>query len=113
LLLLARLGLRAGEIVALELADIRWDVGEIVVRGKGRLHDRLPLLDDVGESLTLYLREARAPSASRRVFGRPCDERGYSRSVASVPTSSGTAWTSIAACRTNKRLSGASLRGRI
>lgn len=70
LLLLARLGLRAGEIVALELDDIRWDMGEIVVRGKGRLHDRLPLLDDVGAALALYLREARGPSASRRVFLR-------------------------------------------
>ncbi len=46
--MLGPIGLRAGEIVALELDDIRWDVGEIVVRGKGRLHDRLPLLDDVG-----------------------------------------------------------------
>lgn len=72
LLLLARLGLRAGEVVALELGDIRWDVGEIVVRGKGRLHDRLPLLDDVGEALALYLREARGKSASRRVFLRRC-----------------------------------------
>lgn len=72
LLLLARLGLRAGEVVALELDDIRWDVGEIVVRGKGRFHDRLPLLDDVGEALALYLREARGPSVSRRVFLRRC-----------------------------------------
>jgi site-specific recombinase XerD len=70
LLLLARLGLRAGEVATLELDDIRWDVGEIVVRGKGRLHDRLPLLDDVGEALALYLREARGPSTSRRVFVR-------------------------------------------
>ena len=70
LLLLARLGLRAGEVVALELDDIRWGIGEIVVRGKGRLHDRLPLLDDVGEALALYVREARGPSASRRVFLR-------------------------------------------
>ena len=72
LLLLARLGLRAGEVAALELDDIRWDVGEIVVRGKGRLHDRLPLLDDVGEALARYVREARAPSPSRRVFLRRC-----------------------------------------
>jgi site-specific recombinase XerD len=72
LLLLARLGLRASEVVALELDDIRWDVGEVVVRGKGRLHDRLPLLDDVGEALALYLREARGPSTSRRVFLRRC-----------------------------------------
>jgi integrase len=70
LLLLARLGLRAGEVVALELDDIHWDVGEVVVRGKGRLHSRLPLLDDVGEALALYLRDARGPSTSRRVFLR-------------------------------------------
>lgn len=70
LLLLARLGLRAGEVVALELNDIRWKAGEIVIRGKGRVHDRLPLLDDVGEALALYLREARGPSASRHVFLR-------------------------------------------
>lgn len=72
LLLLARLGLRAGEVASLELHDIRWDVGEIVVRGKGRVHDRLPLLDDVGEALALYIREARGPSSSRRVFLRRC-----------------------------------------
>ena len=72
LLLLARLGLRAGEVAALELDDIRWDVGEIVVRGKGRVHDHLPLLDDVGEALALYLRDARGPSTSRRVFLRRC-----------------------------------------
>jgi integrase/recombinase XerD len=72
LLLLARLGLRAGEVVALELDDIHWDVGEIVVRGKGRVYDRLPLLDDVGEALALYLRESRGPSSSRRVFLRRC-----------------------------------------
>jgi len=47
LLLLARLGLRAGEIVSLELDDIRWRAGEIVVRGKGRMVDHLPLLSDV------------------------------------------------------------------
>jgi len=45
LLLLARLGLRAGEIVALQLDDIDWRAGEILVRGKGLLHDRMPLPD--------------------------------------------------------------------
>jgi integrase/recombinase XerD len=70
LLLLARLGLRAGEIVALELEDIRWDTGELLVRGKGRLHDRLPLPKDVGAALAVYLRKARPPSSSRRVFLR-------------------------------------------
>ncbi len=70
LLLLARLGLRASEVIALELDDIRWEAGEIVVRGKGGLHDRLPLVADVGEALALYLSTARGPSKSRRVFLR-------------------------------------------
>jgi site-specific recombinase XerD len=70
LMLLARLGLRASEVIALELDDIQWKTGEIVVRGKGRLHDRLPLLDDVGEALARYLSKARGPSSSRCVFLR-------------------------------------------
>ena len=53
LLLLARLGLRAGEVVALQLDDIDWRAGEILVRGKGLLHDRMPLPVDVGEALTV------------------------------------------------------------
>jgi integrase/recombinase XerD len=68
LLLLARLGLRAGEIVSLQLDDIRWRASEIVVRGKGRMVDQLPLPSDLGEALDLYLREGRGISASRRVF---------------------------------------------
>ena len=70
LLLLARLGLRAGEVVSLELGDILWRTGEIVVRGKGRVQDRLPLLSDIGEALAVYLRQDRATSVSRRVFLR-------------------------------------------
>jgi site-specific recombinase XerD len=70
LLLLARLGLRAGEIVALELDDIHWRTGEIVIHGKGRLVEPLPLLSDVGEALAAYIREARGASSSRCVFLR-------------------------------------------
>jgi integrase/recombinase XerD len=62
--------LRAGEVVALELGDIDWRTGEIVVRGKGRVLERLPLLSDIGEALALYLRKDRGTSASRRVFLR-------------------------------------------
>ena len=72
LLLLARLGLRASEVAALELDDIRWDVGEIIVRGKGRNRDHLPLLDDVGQALVRYISDVRGPSSSRRVFLRLC-----------------------------------------
>ena len=51
LLVLARLGLRAGEVAHLELDDIDWEKGEIRVRGKSIRHDRLPLPRDVGEAL--------------------------------------------------------------
>jgi site-specific recombinase XerD len=68
LLLLARLGLRAGEVVALELGDIDWRAGEILVRGKGLLHDRLPLPSEVGEALAAYLKTDRPCSPTRRVF---------------------------------------------
>ena len=68
LLLLARLGLRAGEAVALQLDDIDWRGGEILIRGKGLLHDRMPLPVDVGEALTSYLRTDRPPCKTRRVF---------------------------------------------
>ncbi|MFC1707279.1 site-specific integrase [Planctomycetota bacterium] len=68
LLLLARLGLRAGEVVGLEIGDLRWLEGEIIVRGKGKVHDRLPLLSDVGEAIALYLRKDRPACRSRRVF---------------------------------------------
>ena len=69
LLLLARLGLRAGEIIALELDDIRWRAGEILVRSSKRLpQDRLPLLAEVGEALATYLRRDRPPHVTRRVF---------------------------------------------
>lgn len=70
LLLLARLGLRAGEIVALELDDLLWRTGEIVIHGKGKMVDRLPLLSEIGEALAAYLRGDRSIGASRRVFLR-------------------------------------------
>lgn len=70
LLLLARLGLRAGEIVSLELSDFRWRAGEIVVRGKGPRRDQVPLLADIGDAVARYLREDRGTSPSRRVFLR-------------------------------------------
>ena len=70
LLLLARLGLRASEIVSLELGDIRWRSGELVIHGKGQMVEHLPLLSDVGEALAIYLHEGRGTSASRRIFLR-------------------------------------------
>jgi len=68
LLLLSRLGLRAGEVVDLQLEDINWRTGEILVRGKGLLHDRMPLPADVGEALACYLRRDRPRCQTRRLF---------------------------------------------
>ena len=67
-LLLARLGLRAGEVTQLTLDDINWRAGELLVRGKGARVDRLPLLQDVGKALAEYLQKARPACSSRRVF---------------------------------------------
>jgi len=69
--LLARLGLRVGEVAALQLDDIGWRVGEIAVHGKGQSVDRLPLPTDVGEALVAYIRRGRPATAEgRSVFVR-------------------------------------------
>jgi len=70
LVLLARLGLRAGEVAKLALDDIDWQAGELLVRGKGTRIDKLPLLQDVGQALVEYLQKARPQSSSRSVFLR-------------------------------------------
>ncbi len=66
LTVLWRLGLRVGEVAALQLDDIDWRAGEIVVRGKGSREDRLPLPADVGERIATYLRDGRPESATGR-----------------------------------------------
>lgn len=66
----ARLGLRVGELVAIELDDIDWRRGELVVRGKGGRRDRLPLPVDVGEALAGYLSIGGRDDRWRQVFLR-------------------------------------------
>jgi integrase/recombinase XerD len=68
LLLMARLGLRAPEVIAIRLDDIDWRAGELMVRGKGGLHDRVPISGEVGEALSRYLRDERGPATCRTVF---------------------------------------------
>lgn len=72
LTLLARLGLRAGEVAALSLDDVDWRAGEVTVTGKGRRSERLPLPPDVGEAVAGYLRGGRPEpfGGTRRVFLR-------------------------------------------
>jgi integrase/recombinase XerD len=67
LLLMARLGLRATEVIAIQLDDIDWRSGEILIRGKGKLHDRMPLTADVGEAMVSYIKNGRIGN-SRTLF---------------------------------------------
>jgi site-specific recombinase XerD len=70
LLLLARLGLRAHEIIALQLQDCDWDAGCLRVRGKGGRECLLPMPADVGEAIAAYLERGRPASADRHLFLR-------------------------------------------
>lgn len=70
LILLARLGLRAGEVAAMVLEDLDWRRGELVVHGKARRDEALPLPADVGEAIAGYLRCGRPDADSRSVFLR-------------------------------------------
>jgi integrase/recombinase XerD len=70
LLLLARLGLRSGEVASLELDDIHWSAAQLTVRGKSGERSELPLPADVGRAIVDYLKQGRPDSASRRVFLR-------------------------------------------
>ncbi|HVC14708.1 MAG TPA: tyrosine-type recombinase/integrase [Acidimicrobiales bacterium] len=87
LTLLARLGLRAGEVAALQFDDVDWSAGELVVHGKAGRVDRLPLPDDVGETLVAYLTSARPSSSCRAVFLRACAPVGpmSAKAVVMVP----------------------------
>jgi len=68
LMLLARLGLRSAEVARLELGDLDWRAGEIVVRGKARREDRLPMLADVGGAIAGYLTATPDRAGCRAVF---------------------------------------------
>jgi site-specific recombinase XerD len=68
LLLLARLGLRAGDIVSLRLGDLDWQQATLSVRGKGRRETRLPLPQDAGDAVLAYLERARPSVGGDRVF---------------------------------------------
>ena len=70
LLLLARLGLRAGDVAQLRLGDIEWETGSLRVSGKSRYEVRLPLPQDVGDAIAAYLADRPSTCASDHVFLR-------------------------------------------
>ncbi len=83
LLLLARLGVRACEVVTLTLDDINWNAAELTIQGKGPRRAKLPLPHDVGEALALYLKQGRPSCSSRRVFIRlRAPIQGFANSIA-------------------------------
>jgi integrase/recombinase XerD len=79
LVVLGRLGLRAGEVAGLQLEDIDWRAGDLLVRGKGSRVDRLPLPVDVGEAVAGWLQRGRPRCVDRSVFVRMrAPQRGLS-----------------------------------
>ena len=68
MLLLSRLGLRAGDVAALSFSDIDWKNGRLAVLGKSRRQEWLPLPQDVGDAILKYLKKGRSPLKTDRVF---------------------------------------------
>ena len=68
MLLLLRLGLRAGDIANMRPADIDWQDATLLVRGKGRRDVRLPLPQDAGDAVLEYLEHERPNVTIDRVF---------------------------------------------
>jgi site-specific recombinase XerD len=87
ILLLARLGLRAGEVVSLRLNDINWQAGVLCVRRKGGRADSMPLPPEVGTAVACYLRNYRPKCSEPRVFTcvrAPHRGLGHSSTVSSI-----------------------------
>lgn len=96
MLLLVRLGLRAGEVARLGLAALDWRAGEVVVHGKGKSLSRLPLPQDVGQALSDYLTrrprvESRAVFLRGRAPLRPLSQTGITHIVAKAAQRAGIA----------------------
>ncbi len=97
LLLLARLGLRRGEVAGLRLDDIDWRAGELTVVGKGDRVERLPLATEPGEAIVAWLTGGRPACATRSVFttlcppGRPLSSGAVGHVVGSACRSAGIA----------------------
>jgi site-specific recombinase XerD len=83
LMMLARLGLRAGEVATLTLDDIDWRSGEMLIRAKGRQRARTPMPPDVGAAVVAYLHDGRPKSSCRRLFLRiPAPHIGFASGCA-------------------------------
>jgi hypothetical protein len=89
-MLLAHLGLRAGEVIRLKLEDIDWFEGGLIVRaGKNHRGQSLPLTQEVGDALVPYLRDARPATLDQEIFRRWRRPFDPLRSCVTIPASSG------------------------
>jgi site-specific recombinase XerD len=70
ILLLARLGLRAGDILQMDLLDVDWTHASVRVAGKSRYETRLPLTQEVGDAVLEYVRQGRPPVQGTHLFVR-------------------------------------------
>lgn len=70
LVLLSRLGLRAGEVVSLTLDDIDWRAGQLTLHCKGHRSAQVPLIAEVGDAMARYIQHGRPQCTTRRVFIR-------------------------------------------
>lgn len=68
LLLLARLGLRAGDIVQIQLEDIDWKGAWISVTGKSRRQTKFPLTQEVGQAIINYFQDGRPQADTTALF---------------------------------------------
>jgi site-specific recombinase XerD len=83
LMMLAKLGMRAGEVATLTLDDIDWRSGEMLICAKGRQRARMPIPPDVGAAVVAYLRDGRPKSSCRRLFLRtPAPHVGFASGCA-------------------------------
>lgn len=76
-LLMARLGLRAQEVIAIQLEDIDWRKGEVCIRGKGGYHDKMPLIQDVGDAIADYIMNERKSTCRHLFVGTRCPHRSF------------------------------------
>jgi site-specific recombinase XerD len=86
ILLLARLGFRAGDVMEMKISDVNWSCGTIVVRGKQRRESRLPLPQDVGDALLAYLKKGRPRVSLESMF--LCMQAPFRPFVTSTPVAS-------------------------
>lgn len=85
-LVLARLGVRLQEVLKLELDDIDWDAGDLLITGKGGRNARMPMPKEVGEALFVYVTKDRPVTSSQAVFVRDHAPYGPLRSPAFLPS---------------------------